>query len=171
MNRDDYMAGRVDHQTFYLAVCDAIGRETIEKIVRYGFTVAEIREALKTDEHLNDLELARWDRLHPSVMQAVKENGRATMEVSWSAKSPLATGYICWSLSESVCVLKAAARRLATEGQWVLYRDEKLVGIFATEVELWDYLHHTHSSSVSHLFKYEGYTATRPSGESYEVNK
>lgn len=115
MNRDDYMAGKVDHQTFYLAVCDAIGRETIEKIVRHGFTVAEIREALRTDEHLNNLALVRWDRLHPSVMQAVKENGREVMAVSWSAKSPLTTGYICWSLSDSVCTLKAAARRMAQE--------------------------------------------------------
>jgi hypothetical protein len=113
MNRDDYMNGTVDHQTFYCAVADAIGRKVVEHLVLRVAPLDRIREALTTDEHLNNIPLARWDSQHDILRQHVTH--KEVMPISWSARSPLQPGMICWSLSDTVCTLKAAARRMAEE--------------------------------------------------------
>ena len=112
MNRSDYMNGTVDHHTYYLAVADAIGRDTVDRLI--PATVDEVVKALSVDEHLNNIPLARWDRMHASMTSAVRRRGSAVMAVSWSGQ-PLPPRTICWSMGETVCVLKAAARRLAEE--------------------------------------------------------
>ena len=117
MNRDDYMNGTIDHETYYRHLADTIGRERIEKLVRHIATPDHLKAKMAGDEHLNNIPLHRWDALHPSVLQLVRENGPAVMAVSWPANAekrvPLPFGSVSWSLSESVCVLKAAARRMA----------------------------------------------------------
>lgn len=114
MTRNDYMSGKVDHHTYYLAVADAMGRERVARIVRYIATPEQIRGALETDQHLNNIPLRKWDACHASVLQLVRENGPAVMAISWSGQ-PLKPHTVCWSLSESVCVLKAVAREMAKE--------------------------------------------------------
>lgn len=115
MNRDDYMNGTVDHQTFYCAVADAIGRKAIERIVLSIASREEIARALETDPHLNNIPLPKWDHRDSAVRDLVAHNVKPIMAVSWSARSTLKPGTYCWSLSETVCVLKAAARRMVTE--------------------------------------------------------
>jgi len=117
MNRDDYMDGRVDHETYYLAVGDAIGREAIERLALQIAPAKRFAELTKGDNHLNNIPLRKWDAMHYAVRNLVLRNGRTVMAISWSDKSRhnLPDGQVCWSLSETVCVLKASARRLGQE--------------------------------------------------------
>lgn len=116
MNRDDYMSGAVDHQTFYCAVADAIGRAAVERAVLMVANLDAIKRALATDKNLNNIPLAKWDGMDGYIRGAVRANGPAVMAVSWSGQ-PLKPNTVCWSLSESVCVLKAAARRMVEESR------------------------------------------------------
>lgn len=117
MNRDDYMDGKVDHQTFYLAVADAIGRAAIERLALTIASPETFAERGESDPHLNNIPLAKWDSLYYRVLAAIWSRGREVMAVSWSDKSRhnLTPGMVCWSRSESVCVLKATAKRLGQE--------------------------------------------------------
>ncbi len=56
-----------------------------------------------------------------------------------------------------------------TDKPWRLFRDGKSVHVFETELAMWQWLHIQHGFSVSHAFKYEGYTATKPDGTPYVV--
>lgn len=51
---------------------------------------------------------------------------------------------------------------------WTLFRDGKTVHHFRSEIDMWKWLHIQHSYSISHAFRYEGYSATMPNGERYE---
>lgn len=116
MNRDDYIAGTVDHQTFYCAVVDAIGRAAIEHVVLGIASREEIARALEADPNLNNIPLHKWDRMDALVRNLVARTAKTVMPISWSAKAvqPTAETFI-WSLCETVCVLKAAARRMIRE--------------------------------------------------------
>jgi len=83
--RAEYMAGKMTHQAYYEWLSDFIG-------IGYSlipFTAEKV--AASTDQHLNDLPLANWDRMDYAVRRH-------------------ATG-LSWSLSDTVCCLKALARK------------------------------------------------------------
>jgi hypothetical protein len=81
-------AGTKAHNEFYLWLADAIGIT----VASLPVSLDRIRES--TDPHLNDISLASWDRCDPMVRaKAVRAGMRS------------------WSLSDTVCVLKAFARR------------------------------------------------------------
>lgn len=85
--RADYMGHRVSHQRYYETLADTISRDAIERIVVRVFPLAKIRAALASgDTHLNSLPLDQWDRAYVPG---------------------------CNTLCDSVCVLKAAAIRMA----------------------------------------------------------
>jgi hypothetical protein len=87
--RDAYMDGTLTHDTYYLWLSDWIGlRELIVPA-----TVERIRES--RDPHLNDIPLAAWDSRHNLVRAAAFRKG------------------IAWSQSDTVCCLKAMAKRMA----------------------------------------------------------
>lgn len=121
INRDDYMAGTISHQDFYCVIADAIGRASVEKLVLWVASVDELARALVSDNALNNIPLAKWDRCDPSMRNAVARNAPAVMAISWSRRasqaSPLQPGTFCWSLSDTVCTLKAAARRMVEESR------------------------------------------------------
>lgn len=120
MNRDNYMDGTVDHQTFYLAVAEAIGRPALERIVLSVAPLDKLRSYI-VDPHLNNIRLSAWDAKHFAVRQLVATNARAVMAVSWSARAVQPeTGTFCWSLCESVCVLKAVARDMAARADLIV---------------------------------------------------
>ena len=110
INRRAYLAGEVDFDTYYLAVADAIGREPLARIVRQIVPIDVLRVRLAADPHLNNIPLGGWDRRDAEVRHLVSRNGLAVMAVSWNGH--LTPNTICWSVSDSVCVLKAAARAL-----------------------------------------------------------
>ncbi len=90
-NRALYMSGEWTHAQYYGWLADLLGVR--EKDI--PASIAEVREALKTDEHLNNIPLNLWDR-RDALMRP-----RA-----YSAGLP-------WSLSDTVCTLKARAKQLA----------------------------------------------------------
>jgi len=83
-----YMAGKLGHEEFYCWLADKIGA-TAQDI---PFTLDQIRAS--KDPHLNDLPLIRWDGMDPIIRAKAGRAGRRA-----------------WSISDTVCVLKALARR------------------------------------------------------------
>lgn len=84
-------AGDVSHEEMYTKVVNAIGLEYCFSMV--PATAEEVTEALKTDEHLNNIPLEKWDRQYPSIRSALARIGITTT-----------------SLSTGVCTLKQCAR-------------------------------------------------------------
>lgn len=110
MTRREYMAGTITQQDYYCAIADALGRRAVEAIVCSVAPVATLRERLAADPHLNNIPLPLWDARHAWVLDLVQQHGRAVMAISWTG--PVPVGKVYWSLSDTVCTLKAAARRL-----------------------------------------------------------
>ena len=117
--RTDYMCSRVSHEEYYQSLARLIGWQVIAGIVlRTIGDRAYLRRHLDSDQHLNGIPLAYWDALHDRVRRLVSEQNRSKsiMARSWCGQ-PLPPHTICWSQSESVCVLKAVARALALESE------------------------------------------------------
>ena len=89
--RKQYMKGEVDHQTYYAQ----FGQHLVDLVKQ---VIGEKRVKASEDEHFNDIDLKRWDRMHQSVLMLV---GRRLGEAN-------GTGGV--SLSDTVCSAKAAAR-------------------------------------------------------------
>ncbi len=85
--RARYMAGELTHEQYYLWLSDWIGIP--DSFI--PFSNEQVQRS--TDPHLNDLPLGKWDEADFLVRQ-------------------LATG-LPWALSDTVCCLKAMARRRA----------------------------------------------------------
>jgi hypothetical protein len=89
-HRRAYLTGKITHSQFYLWLADAIDLG----VGAVPFTIERIRRS--NDEYLNDLPLHIWDRQDPIVRRKAARSGIKA-----------------WSLSDTVCVLKAIARREA----------------------------------------------------------
>lgn len=92
ITRQEYMSGQATHAQYY-------GQFVTDDVTR--FVVSQIGEkALRasTDPHMNDIQLAYWDLLHPVLR---------SMCGAHLAKTGGTAGY---SLSDSVCIAKQAAR-------------------------------------------------------------
>lgn len=87
--RKEYMDGKITHQDYYMKIAEMIG------VSKRHLPVSEERIKKSTDEHLNDIPLIEWDNMHPII------HSRANR-----------AGLKCWSLSETVCVLKAVAKTI-----------------------------------------------------------
>ena len=87
--RQRYMNNEISHADYYLWLADGIG------ITKADLPVSIDRIRQSQDEHLNDISLVMWDRRDPII--------RAK---AYHHKLP-------WSLSDTVCCLKAVARREA----------------------------------------------------------
>jgi hypothetical protein len=89
-HREQYMQGKITHDEHYIWLADQIG-------VTLGDLPVSLEVIRKsTDPHLNDIPLKQWDFKHSDLL----------------AKIPLG---VAWSLSDTVCVLKAFARREAAK--------------------------------------------------------
>lgn len=82
------------HDAYYCWLADTIG----VTVSRLPFELSEVRDALKTDRHLNNLRLQQWDNQDFVVRSMARSS---------------VSGVFSWSLSDTVCVLKAFARREA----------------------------------------------------------
>lgn len=82
------------HEEKYTAIVNAIG---LKNCISYiPATKEEIQEALKTDEHLNNIPIKLWDREH-----------------AYFKREFLRIGINVLSISGTVCTLKRAARMWA----------------------------------------------------------
>lgn len=99
MTRAEYMADSTTlHQAYFLELAQHAGLTARDLPV----SIEKIREALKTDEHMNNIPLHLWDsRVTPHIRSAIAQVN-ITKE-----------GHCASSLSDGVCALKALARHLA----------------------------------------------------------
>jgi len=102
--RDDYMAKKISHEDYY----GQFVTPAIIRLVENGIGIKEIKNS--SDEHFNDIPLAKWDSLH------VVNYGRGMY-------SRLACGEKIKSAGESnsvntgTCILKQAARIIKKSNQ------------------------------------------------------
>jgi hypothetical protein len=91
-----YMSSKDEnaHQEYYQWLAESIG---------IGPSMLPPDHARSKDPHFNDVLLSEWDQRHTSVVHHAQ---RAFARVGTSAQHTFA-----WSLSDSVCCLKAIARR------------------------------------------------------------
>lgn len=85
--RKEYMDGKITHDEFYLWLADFIGADKRHITVN----LESIRES--KDEHFNDIPLRRWDQADSAIRRLAYKKG------------------LPWSLSSTVCVAKALARK------------------------------------------------------------
>jgi hypothetical protein len=111
--RAEYMAHLIDHETYYLSLARVIGYHALVRMVQ---DIAPIDQLVEHVNDLNRIPLARWDGMDRSVRSMITSQ---IMDRSWCGQ-PLPPRTICWSLSESVCVLKAVAREMAREAGAVI---------------------------------------------------
>lgn len=95
-NRKLYMDGKMTHDDFYCWLAD-----------RLGVTIADLNVTTdkllaSKDEHFNDISLTLWDRNDSYIRLRAQREGKRS-----------------WSLSDSVCVAKAVARRWVNTAQSV----------------------------------------------------
>lgn len=134
ITRAAYLNGDIDHATYYEAVSDALGRSALESFVRHIMSGEDLPRCLKQDPHLNQIPLRRWEAFHGSVQALVRHEH---MAMTYGGQLPPRT--VCWSLSESVCVLKATAARMARESTMkrivtarILKQDE--TGLYSVQI-------------------------------------
>ena len=95
ITRSEYMAGEATHQAYY----GQFGRLLIHTVVTH---IGRDNIAASDDPHFNDIPLKKWDALQPAVMATC---GRSLRDANGNAGV---------SLSDCVCVLKAAAHIIRT---------------------------------------------------------
>lgn len=84
-----YMDGKITHHDYYMKIAGLIG------VSKRQLPVDEKTIKASTDKHLNDIPLAIWDSRHQIIKSMANRAGLNT-----------------WSLSETVCVLKAVAQTI-----------------------------------------------------------
>ncbi len=89
--RQHYLDGKIDHQTYYLWLADWIG------VALHHLPVPIETIKRSKDPHLNDIRLGKWDARDVYVRPLAYAKG------------------LPWSLSDTVCCLKAVARRAAQQ--------------------------------------------------------
>jgi len=96
--RKDYMNGIVNHQTYYgQFVNDSITQLVLSRIGKNKILAS-------TDESFNDIPLAKWDGLSVSVPSRMISLSNLFCQADDTQPSV--------SLSDKVCILKAAARMI-----------------------------------------------------------
>ena len=93
MMRVAYMAGNLTHQEYYLWLADFVGATPTMLPV----STDTIRQSV--DPHFNDIALSRWDRCDRAIRCLAYAQG------------------LPWSLSDTVCVLKALAWVIRNNGE------------------------------------------------------
>lgn len=110
-NRDLSTGVELSHQEIYGRMIELLGGvETVWKCV--PFTLGEIRHALCSDQHLNNLPMRQWDAAAGFVEYV---NMKSKTKEMRRIRSPLQillqkAGVTCYSPAECVCVLKECAR-------------------------------------------------------------
>jgi hypothetical protein len=96
ITRKDYMDGKATFEAYYGEIAEACDvRFTDER------DIARFREALKTDEHMNNIPLGWWDARATGLVQRVQAALKARDDF--------------YSMAVGVCILKTAARKAARE--------------------------------------------------------
>jgi hypothetical protein len=105
LTRKQYMASSDQlHHAYYLQLAQMAGLGA--RSLPVGLD--KIREALKTDEHLNNIRLTLWDAAALNCKSRVSD---------YIAKCEESKHKGLWSLGDGVCILKALAKHLVCDVQ------------------------------------------------------
>jgi hypothetical protein len=113
ITRAAYMRREISFVDYYGAIVEALGESQLRRWLPVNHrtgetrTPAQWRTLLADDEHLNNVPLRQWDRLDYLVREQARRNLDAVAAISGSR---------AWSLSDTVCTMKAVARRYAEVG-------------------------------------------------------
>lgn len=110
-NLDPYVPGQVSpgHQAYYAQfVNEAVKREVLDKV-----TLERLQAS--TDPHMNDIELAVWDKMAGGSGRAHHGDSRVYHRPFWLNEKLIKEAGEGYTLSTGVCILKAAARILIEE--------------------------------------------------------
>lgn len=99
--RAEYMAGNCTHDEFYAQFVTL----SILELVRSQIGEAKIKKS--QDPNLNDIPLAHWDTLYSRMLFCLD---RKKFKRLSSPDAP--AGVMGWSLSDSICIAKEAARQI-----------------------------------------------------------
>jgi hypothetical protein len=129
--RDRYMRHEITHHEYYGLLVEFLGEDELRRLLpsraekltppQFGEasgdstptvialgqarTPKQWRELIAEDEHLNNVPLRHWDARHRGVLALVRRTDREALRAI--------TGSGGWSLADSGCTLKTAARRYA----------------------------------------------------------
>lgn len=103
-NRQDYMNKKCTHDEYYSQFVNDGVLNTVNMFIGSD----KIKRS--TDEHFNDIPLNKWDAMADSLRHCC---GRAVSDSNDSTHNkPTKKGFVSVSLSDMVCVAKAAARQI-----------------------------------------------------------
>lgn len=94
------------HREKMQIIVNALGFENVVACIPY--TKNQIREAIKTDEHLNNLPIKKWDEAAGFLVSG----SYVRLVGSRLTRLYASIGVDCFSLSDGVCILKEAAKML-----------------------------------------------------------
>lgn len=106
--RAAYMRGEMTHDDYYGLLVALLGENALRRMLPVDRTAQQWAALVEQDHHLNNVPLPRWSALDGPVRNLLRGVTRDDLLT--------VTGSGGWSLSDSVCVLKAAARRYASNG-------------------------------------------------------
>jgi hypothetical protein len=111
-NRDLDTGKEISWHDYMGRVIEKLGLENIKPYIPYSLSY--LKEKVEEDKHLNNTNIHRWDAAAGYSTSPFRANidylgtGIASLFVR--------NGITCFSLSDGVCVLKEAARRLCEDG-------------------------------------------------------
>lgn len=110
-NIDTITGEKISHNEIYARAINLLGG--LDAVIPYiPFTLEQIQKALKTDEHLNNLPMRKWDLASGFMCRGsdVRHVGGGVWVLYRKA------GINAASCSQGVCLLKEAARQWAERG-------------------------------------------------------
>lgn len=115
--RADYLGGAVTHSQHYGQLVEMLGESSLRMMLPKGADTPESARRVfsEGDKHYNSIPLAHWDARGYGVRELAHSAYRRDPETFTRVVNNFPAGVIVfsWSLSDSVCVLKECARRLA----------------------------------------------------------
>lgn len=97
---------KTDHNEYYGSIVEKLGYERVKNCVPFEFD--QIKKAIKSDKHLNNLPLKQWDFAagFTVVGDKVSINDFGIRNLMRQNKIN------CYSVAEGVCILKECARMM-----------------------------------------------------------
>lgn len=103
--RARYMKREISHDEYYGMLVELFGEARLRTLLPGNYTAQQWAALVEDDRHLNNVPLSMWDAMHPAVLRIPVDK----------PKLVAINGTGGWSLSDSGCMLKCAARRFAAE--------------------------------------------------------
>lgn len=104
---------KLSHSEIYSRMIDKLGGvDAVWPCI--PFTLEQIQKALRTDEHLNNLPMRKWDHAGGWITDVYAGREEVRPLPSRLRGMLLNAGVTCFSNAECVCLLKECARRKAT---------------------------------------------------------